>query len=266
MRALATYATKLYNTSTPLSIAKLQQNSTFEEKNVAHVPQVSAKALPVQAVVAAKTQLARQMWEVALELSQPVAFAAGQFAMVEVATGVARAYSLASQPGDLPKIVLCVGTAPGGIGSKFFDSLKAGDTANLSMPYGNFVVKADARPLLFVATGSGIAPFRAMVPQILADGYSEKVHLMFGVRSEADLFYQSYFEELAARYANFTFTPTLSQPSDAWQGSRGRVTAHLENFDGDVYICGSKEMIMDVRRLLVAKGVPALSMKFEIFN
>jgi ferredoxin-NADP reductase len=243
-------------------------------ETVKHVPQVSSRAVPVQATVIGKAQLADQMLEVTLELAadqQPVAFTAGQFAMVKVAEGVTRAYSLASLPGDLPKLVFCVGTKAGGLGSKFFENVKVGDSVNLTVPYGIFTVKSHDRPLLFVATGSGIAPFKSMVLQLLADGFSQEVHLLFGVRSEADLFYAGYFEDLAARHPNFKFVATLSQASDTWHGARGRVTSHLELASSaylsyDVYICGSKQMIVDVRALFVAKGLPPLSMKFEVFN
>jgi NAD(P)H-flavin reductase len=241
---------------------------------VKHIPQVSAQAVAVKATVSAKVLLAKKMYEVVVQPSSGekfVDFTPGQFAMVEVAPNIKRAYSIASLPEDSGSLTFCVGTAPGGVGSKFFESLEIGDTLNLELPYGVFTVKSAEKPLLFVATGSGIAPFKAMVPDLLANRFDRPVDLLFGVRSEADLFYAEFFANLAAQYSNFRFLATLSQPTDAWTGSAGRVTAILEECGGDyinsqVYICGSKEMIMDVRKVLMAKGLPALSMKFEIFN
>ncbi len=241
---------------------------------VKHIPQTSKLAVAVHATVTGKTLLANKMYEVTVA---PAAgekfptFLPGQFAMVEVAPNVKRAYSIASLPEDLSSLTFVVGTAPGGIGSKFFESLAVGDSINLELPYGVFNVKSAEKPLLFVATGSGIAPFKAMVPDLLANRFDRPVDLLFGVRSEADLFYAAYFAELATRYGNFRFLATLSQPSEKWTGSRGRVTSVLEAcgdeyVNSHVYICGSKEMIVDVRKVLMAKGLSALSMKFEIFN
>lgn len=241
---------------------------------IAHVPQVSKLAVAAEATVTVKTQLANKMYEVTVEPARGGKFAvftAGQFAMVEVAPGVKRAYSVASLPQDLATLTFCVGTAPGGTGSRYFENLKVGDSVNLELPYGVFTVRSDDKPLLFVATGSGIAPFKSMVADLLANRFDRPLDLLFGVRSEADLFYAEYFANLAAQYRNFRFMATLSQPGEKWAGSRGRVTSVLGELGGeylnhDVYICGSKQMIVDVRALFTAKGMPALSMKFEIFN
>ena len=232
------------------------------------------EAKHVRGTLVSKVQLADQVYEVVIGLgteAQAPRFAAGQFAIISVAPGVEREYSIASLPNNPASLTLCVGTKPNGPGSKFFVGLNVGDPVDLALPYGVFTVKPTKKPILFVATGSGVAPFKSMVPDLLASGFAEDVRLLFGVRSEPDLFYRNFFESLAERYINFAFTPTLSQASDSWEGIRGRVTAHLEEHGGeylnhDVYICGSKPMIMDVRKLLISKGVPALSMKFEVFG
>ncbi len=86
-----------------------------------------------------------------------------------------------------------------------------------------------------------------------------RVTLLFGTRYEQGLLYRAEFEALAESWPGFTYIPTLTRPSNGWQGRQGRVQAHLEealaNRTGlDVYICGLKEMVEEVRTLLKARG------------
>ena len=106
--------------------------------------------------------------------------------------------------------------------------------------------------------------------------------LYWGLRHEEDIFWQKEFEDLATKYPNFRFVLTLSQPPDAWpasnalrsnagwQGKRGRVGDHVfadeQNLVGcDFYVCGSKEMVVDMTQQLLAKNVPKEQIKSERF-
>ena len=90
---------------------------------------------------------------------------------------------------------------------------------------------------------------------------------MFGLRSQEDLFFQDEFQRLADTYPNFTYTTTLSQPKDGWDGLTGRVTAHVGETDAEthVYLCGSPPMVKEVKEILVDKGMDVGKIHFEIF-
>jgi NAD(P)H-flavin reductase len=92
--------------------------------------------------------------------------------------------------------------------------------------------------------------------------------LVFGLRNEQDIFWDTEFTELTNKFNLFNYTLTLSQPSSAWQGKKGRVTEYVESLlaeNARYYICGSVEMVKDVRKLLVDAGVNTKSIHFEIY-
>lgn len=122
-------------------------------------------------------------------------------------------------------------------------------------PFGRLVL--DEKPkkeLLMIATSTGIAPFRSQLEPLLSSGFDKRVDLVYGVRSEEDMFWLGYFEDLAKKYENFFLHTALSQPSDAWTGHKGRVQTLVPQIVKDwstkkVYACGTPVMTMDVKKL-----------------
>jgi CDP-4-dehydro-6-deoxyglucose reductase len=95
--------------------------------------------------------------------------------------------------------------------------------------------------------------------------------LIFGVRYEHGLLYREEWEDLARRHSNFTFLPTLTRPEANWTGATGRVQSHVlealgPRLDMDIYICGLKEMVNDVRGLLKEKGVDRKRIVYERYD
>ena len=116
-----------------------------------------------------------------------------------------------------------------------------------------------------------IAPFRAMLAARLAQDPARRITLLFGVRHEHSLLYRAEFEELAQRHPNFRFWPTLTRPGPEWTGRTGRVQQHLEEAVGnsrdiDVYICGLREMVDDVRAILRRLGFDRKRMIYEKYD
>src|SRR3989344_1847576 len=97
-------------------------------------------------------------------------FKAGQFAQMFIPhDGKVRrtSYSIASSPGHKDYFELCVTLVDGGVSSSYLHSLKAGDRIQAMAPLGTFTFKDDNRDSVFIATGSGIAPFRSMIGDLL---------------------------------------------------------------------------------------------------
>jgi CDP-4-dehydro-6-deoxyglucose reductase len=210
------------------------------------------------------------------ELVSPseITFLSGQTVMLSIAPGVNRAMSIASPPSENTSITLVHDVSPMGSYSKWAVSAKAGDQMQFMGPLGNFVAYKPAcrrgrespRRKIFVATGTGIAPFRSMI----LDMPSETMTLYWGLRHEEDIFWQKELEEFSNSHPNFQFVLTLSQPLENWEGKRGHVGDHLfadeKNLPGiDFYLCGNKDMITDMREKLKAAGVPDAQVKFELF-
>jgi len=195
-----------------------------------------------------------------------IAFKAGQFVSFEVSKegqprSVTRPYSIASPPGRQDRILLVLNLVQGGPGSSYLFGLREGSRTSFKGPAGAFYLRDDgARDLLFVATGTGIAPLRSMILAQLERGESRSVTLFWGLRSQRDLYWQEELTELAKIHPNFSFVTTLSRPEPGWEGGSGRVTALVDARVSSVtnlavYLCGGSGMITDVTARLSAKGL-----------
>lgn len=202
-----------------------------------------------------------------------LAFTPGQFVSLTETfdgRGVTRAYSIASPP-DGNRFDLCLNRVQDGLFSPHLFAMKPGDQVDMKGPLGYFVLRNPGRDAIFVATGTGIAPFRSMLMAHLGQGPHQQYTLLFGVRYEANLLYREQFEALERKHANFRFWPTLSRPDMGWSGRRGRVQAHLaealeERRDVDVYICGMREMVDEVRALLKGFGLDRRQIILEKYD
>jgi NAD(P)H-flavin reductase len=116
-----------------------------------------------------------------------------------------------------------------------------------------------------------------MLRSKLLTDITHKFTLIFGVRFEYGILYRPEFEELTRKHPNFRFWPTLTRPEAAWTGRRGRVVSHLieaieeleaikERPDVDVYVCGLKAMVDDVRKLLKEKGFDRKRIIYEKYD
>ncbi len=200
-------------------------------------------------------------------------FKAGQFvSFTEVLAGkkITRPYSIASRP-DGNHFELCLNRVQEGIFSPWLFEMKPGDSVEMGAPLGFFVVRNPSKEAVFIATGTGIAPFRAMVPDYLTHPQSKQLTLLFGVRHENTIYYRSEFEEFANKHPSFRFWPTLSRADSAWTGRTGHVQVHLMEAIGDrreldVYICGLKAMVDEVRAILKEMGFDRKQIIFEKYD
>jgi NAD(P)H-flavin reductase len=183
---------------------------------------------------------------------------------------ITRPYSIASPPHG-NRFELCLNRVKEGYLSPYLFSLAPGDQIEMSAPLGYFVLRNPGKDALLVATGTGIAPFRSMLHAYLGQGDTRGLTLIFGVRYEQTLLYRPEFEELAAKHPNFRFWPTLSRPEPGWTGRAGHVQQHVpealgERRDLDVYICGLKLMVDDVRAMLKARGFDRKQIIYEKYD
>ena len=198
-------------------------------------------------------------------------FKAGQFIILHVPKDgsiVKRAYSVATPPHEPQAIELCVQHAEGGIASTYFWNLKKGDPVSISGPHGNFVLK---EPLeyepVFMATGTGVAPFRAMIKHLFHLNFTRDVWLLFGTRYEHSLLYESEFRSLANLRHNFHYIPTVSRPKE-WHGESGHIQQTFQKHFTDtsnkeIYICGWLEVVKAIYKDLQSYSVPKEKLHYE---
>jgi CDP-4-dehydro-6-deoxyglucose reductase len=199
--------------------------------------------------------------------SEPLTFQPGQWLnlFADIGEGpqpIKRSYSIASAPRADGEIELAVTRVVGGPMSEHLHRLAIGETIRATAPTGLFLLEPPVRPVLFVATGTGVAPFRAMLQAWPAAHRDVPVTLLFGARTPSALIFRDELAPEAVALKHYRYVPTLSRPPADWSGRSGWVTAHVAEEvralgDCDVYVCGLTKMVSDVRALCRKElGVP----------
>ena len=182
----------------------------------------------------------------------------GQYIDVIAPSGARRSYSLAGAPRPDGKLELHIRLVPGGeLSGWWFGTAKANDLLRFEGPFGTFYRRETTRVPVFMVTGTGYAPARAMLQELTAQNMTGPVWLYWGGRQPADLYDSVQFPSLDLRYV-----PVLSRAGADWQGRRGHVQEvvladHRDLSGKVVYACGSDAMIHSARERLHAAGLPA---------
>lgn len=197
---------------------------------------------------------------------------------------VAKPYSIASPPGQHGELEICIKRVGGGYVSNYCDRLTGGEMFDIRGPIGKFHLREPVdSDLVFLATGTGVAPFRSMLRGLFPINQGEsawapyqfypsrRVWLIFGIRHEDEILYESEFHLMAERYPNFHFIPTISRPKPSWAGAAGYVQEHLVTQLRDpagkqVYVCGLLPMIEAARAALKGMGFQREQIHYEIYT
>jgi ferredoxin-NADP reductase len=187
---------------------------------------------------------------------------------------ITRAYSIASSPGENNQLALCLNRVQDGFMSNFLCDMHDGQEIDCQGPFGDFILRPPLRDTVFIATGTGIAPFRSMLFWLLADPVrhqNKRLTLLFGNRTEKDIYYHEEFLDLASRHPNFSYLPALSRGAPEWQGLRGYVQEHLPGIvqsrtDMHAYICGLDKMVKANRELLKGLGWDRKAILYEKYD
>jgi len=207
--------------------------------------------------------------ELEVDTSAPV-FLPGQYVNIDVpGSGQHRSYSFSSAPGE-SKISFLIKRISGGVMSTWLESAQPGSKVELTGPLGSFYLRAVERPLLFLAGGTGLAPFLSMLEVLARTNSQQKIHLIYGVTRDLDLVQVDAIEAYAAQLPNFSFS-TVVADADSGHPRKGWVTQHmpaevLNDGDVDVYLCGPPPMVDAVRKHFDDNGVKPNSFHYEKFT
>lgn len=204
-------------------------------------------------------------------------FKSGQFVMIDLPIEskiTNRSYSIASAPNTQNTFELIIVLNPSGIGTPhIWENYKIGDVVPVSGPLGKFILPDDiSTEICFIATGTGIAPLRSMLYDILENNRSQRpIYLIFGCRTRHDILYQKEMETLEHKYPQFKFIPVLSRADEHWNGVKGYVHQVYEqiyhaNQPVTFYLCGWKNMIHEARERLLKLGYDKSHVKFELYD
>lgn len=201
-------------------------------------------------------------------------FEAGQFVniLLDADTKVIkRPYSIASPPIWKGFLDLCWKRIEGGFATNRLWTLKKGDKLKIQGPLGRFTSKRPfPKTILFISTGTGIAPFRSMIHALLEKQEPCEIWNIFGNRYESDILYQEEFEGLAKKHLNFHNVFTVSRPK-YWKGETEYVQHMLKKYQPDsrdkhIYICGLSNMIQEVVKVGIELGYTKEQIFFEKYD
>lgn len=200
---------------------------------------------------------------------------------------VYRAYSLANEPAENRRLMFTVRiatpppdakNAPPGIGSSYLFSLKPGDRATLSGPFGDFKVTDSNREMCFIGGGAGMAPLRSQIrDQLLQVKTDRKMTFWYGARSRKEMLYDKELRGLDEENDNFSYSVALSEPlpEDEWDGLTGFIhqaandnylEEHEDPSEIEYYLCGPPVMVAAVRKMLDSLGVEPEMIQYDEFS
>ena len=216
-----------------------------------------------------KKHLTEDVLFLSFDVSLTFIFEAGQYVIIKIIKETdfrMKSYSILNPPSEKGKLDLCVKLIPGGFASEAFKIMNVDEKITFRGPLGHLTFDETSDEHWFIANGTGVVPFYSMIMEYVPKLPHKKFNLIFGVRSQQDLFLHQELLELAQQNKNFTYIPTLSR--DAWEGSMGRVQTHLpqDMQNKTFYICGLKEMVLETQELLLKKGVAKERIRVERYT
>ena len=228
-------------------------------------------AQTVKGQVIAADKLSETSFDLRVKLNASMGFLPGQYVNVSVpGTDETRSYSFSSKPGA-DEASFLIRNLDGGVMSSYLaDRAVSGDGVTLTGPMGIFYLRDMTRPQLWLAGGTGLAPFLSMLEQVAEEGTDQPITLYYAVTRAADLVELERVKALSDAIGSVTVLTILAADDDE-HDLKGYVTDHLtakemNGGDVDVYLCGPPPMVDAVAKHFKELGVQPASFYYEKFN
>lgn len=234
----------------------------LEAREVAGSSDFPVKKMPSRVQTMSRPAADVAVLTLQLPASEKLAYRAGQYIEFMLAGGKRRSYSMAGAPGPGLPVELHIRHLPGGLFTEqVFHTMKERDILRFEGPLGTFFLREDSdKPMLLLASGTGFAPLKAIIEQMVFLQSPRPMVLYWGGRRPQDLYMDALCRRWAAELPNFRYVPVLSEalPDDGWDGARGYVhqvaMADLPDLSGyQVYACGAPVMVESAKRDFVAQ-------------
>ena len=225
--------------------------------------------------VVGQDRLTGDITRLRVRLDEALPYRAGQFASISIAAlpGISRSYSFATPVQPDSQVSFLVRKVSGGIFSTLINEQGVvGQAVQVEGPLGDFWLRPADAPLLLVAGSSGLAPLLAILHQAVATGVTRPATLLFGARTESDLYALEEIGDLARHWrATFRFIPVVSAAAadSSWNGERGLVIEKIPaviEADTHAYLCGPPLMIDSAVALLRRHGVARENIQADRFT
>ncbi len=208
-----------------------------------------------------------------------VEFKAGQFVTMELPIHEKRlkrmrSYSIANAPSNSNILEFSIVYLEKGLASNYlFHEAKIGTELKFKHPAGVFTLPKEInKDLIFICTGTGVAPFRSMIQDIYTNNIPHKnLHLIFGTRKKEGILFKDEFKKIEKEYSEFKYSIALSQEKE-WDGHIGYVHPIFEEEYSSVtadrifYLCGWSIMIDEAVERLKKLGYPESQIRFELYG
>lgn len=215
--------------------------------------------------------------ELVLQLTEPqeFSFRAGQFVTLHVPhepKPAMRAYSIASDDRQKDGFRLLFKFVETGVASEFVWSLQGNEILDFTGPFGRvFFKEPPTSQIIFLNTGTGISQHYCYLMSKKELFPNLKYRMLFGVRSEKEMYYQPQLDQLTKEIADFKYEFVLSRPSESWQGKKGYIQHFIKDFDylnqdTTFYLCGNGGMIKEVKQQLEQEGFDKTRIFAEAFD
>jgi benzoate/toluate 1,2-dioxygenase reductase subunit len=229
---------------------------------------LSEEPAPIDAEVTAVETVASETVRLEVKVPEAVVFEPGQYVRITPAgAGFHRSYSMANVPGT-DRLQFFIRIVPGGAFSDWLAAAKPGDRVALSSPHGTFFLRHEDRPRLFVAGGTGIAPFLSMLRAMVKQPQAQRTTFLIGARTPGHLFALDELQQLGRQLQGMDLQIAVEQ--DAQPGCHaGYATDLIPRLGLDpatrVYLCGPPPMVEAGRRAAEAAGLKRADVLCERF-
>ncbi len=253
-----------------------RENLVVKVREIEALRDIQVRILPTRVIE--KTTLTKNVVRLRLKLpqAQRLQFLAGQYVEVLLAGGKRRAFSIASCPSLEDEIELHIRHVDGGGFTGYvFDELEERDILRFEGPLGNFFVRNDntERPMIMMGGGTGFAPLKSMIENLLGQDDRREIHLYWGARTREEL----YLDDLASRWADkhrhIHYHRAISEPGSVSESDDFTGFVHeavINDFpdlaDFDVYMSGPPAMINTAKQAFTEHGVELQRMFYDSFE
>jgi len=260
---------------TLLCQAEPLEDLSIQAREIEAVRDIPVRMMPVRVVE--KTPLAENVMRLRLRLprGQRLQFLAGQYLDILLPGGKRRAFSIASAPGEEDQLELHIRHVEGGDFTGWvFDDLEERDILRIEAPLGTFFVRNDQpeRPIIMMGGGTGFAPLKSMIEDLLAHGDRRPIHLFWGARTAAELYLHDLPLSWAAEHAHILYSGAVSdEPGATGELHAGLVhevvvAAYPDLSGHDVYMSGPPAMIDAAKPVFLAHRLPENRLFYDSFE
>ena len=252
------------------------EDLVIQVREIEAVRDIQVRMLPAR--VMEKTQLADNVMRLKLRLprAQRLQFLAGQYVDVLIEDGKRRAFSIASSPSQESEIELHIRHVEGGDFTGYvFEELKERDILRFEGPLGNFFIRNDepGRPMIMMGGGTGFAPLKSMIENLIENGDKREIHLYWGARNSAELYLDELPSGWSEEHGHIHYRRALSHSSgegelEAHDGLvHEAVTSDHPDLSGfDVYMSGPPAMIEAAKVAFIEHGLPEDRLFYDSFE